>query len=83
MPEEISERVAELVARLDERHGGAPCPLCRHETWRIVPHALLIPVHHDPDRGVEVLALTCARCAFVSFHQAAVLVDDPVDPAAV
>jgi DNA-directed RNA polymerase subunit RPC12/RpoP len=63
LPEEVSERVAELVARLDELTltSAKECPLCGHKRWRLLGDTLRV------DRA-EMLAYYCRRCGFMRFH---------------
>jgi hypothetical protein len=61
--EELSERVAELVARLDELTltSAEVCAVCGHKHWRLMGNTLRV------DR-TEMLAYYCCGCGFVRFH---------------
>jgi hypothetical protein len=62
-PEIPSQRVTQLVARLDESTlaSAEACNVCGFEGWRPLPDTLRVD-------GAEMLAYYCRECGFVRLH---------------
>jgi RNase P subunit RPR2 len=60
---EVSERVAQLVARLDELSlaSAETCTVCGTAKWRLMRNTVRL------DR-TEMLAYYCRGCGFMRFH---------------
>jgi hypothetical protein len=66
---EPSERVTQLIARLDERIGvrGTTCEACgEHQNWGWANNTVRIG-------GQETLLILCRRCGLLRFHAASIL----------
>jgi len=75
MPLEPSERVTQLIARLDERfhERGNTCEICNsHERMAWVSNTMRIG-------SMEVLVFLCDVCGNVRLHAATVLEREPSD----
>lgn len=67
---ELSERLARLIARIDERAIVVECPVCRRNEWDYTLDTGAIPkMAPNPERaGLEVVGYICRHCGYVRFH---------------
>jgi len=70
MAEEIPERIARLIGRIDEIGRVVECPGCGDNSWQYGVDTVSIPKSSpNPERqGMEVFPLMCTRCGYVRLH---------------
>ena len=69
-PNEIPERTARLIGRVDETASIPECPSCGANDWDYGAFPLALPkVAPNPEgKGLEVFPYICTHCGFVRLY---------------